>query len=195
MSVQQKPMIEIYTEYTPNPESLKFVVNKMLLMNTNADFKDAEAAKRSPLAEDLFAQPFVKRVFISANFVTVTKDGEAEWIEIIPQIKDIVKSFIASEREVLLVPEGSVASDIGADAGSVEEKIIQTLDTYVRPAVEMDGGNIKFKSFEEGVVTLILQGSCSGCPSSTMTLKAGIEGLLQRMVPEVKEVVAEQEAV
>ncbi|MDX2001571.1 MAG: NifU family protein [Chitinophagales bacterium] len=192
MSAQ--PMLEIYTEYTPNPESLKFVLNKMLLMNTNADFKDAAAAKRSPMAEDLFKLPYVRRVFISGNFVTITKDPEYEWIEVVPEVKEFLKAYVQSGREILLPQEGSVGDGSQAEAGSLEEKIVNVLDTYVRPAVEMDGGNIQFKSFNEGVVTLMLQGSCSGCPSSTLTLKAGIEGLLQRMVPEVKEVVAEAEA-
>jgi len=192
MSVKQAPTIEIYTEYTPNPESLKFVSNRMLLMNTSADFRDMESAKRSPLAEELFRMPFVKGVFITSNFVTISKDAGFEWIEVIPQVKELLKTFIASGYEVLL-PQAETAAPAADFAGSIEEKIINVLDTYVRPAVEMDGGNIRFKSYDEGKVTLILQGSCSGCPSSVLTLKSGIEGLLQKMVPEVKEVLAEAE--
>ena len=164
-------------------------------MDRSVDFRDAESAKRSPLAEELFRMPFVKGVFITSNFVTITKDTESEWIEVVPQIKDLLKTFVASGYDVLLPGDDAVQATTTAPVleGSVDEKIINVLNTYVRPAVEMDGGNITFKSFDEGIVTLILQGSCSGCPSSTMTLKSGIEGLLQKMVPEVKEVVAEAE--
>lgn len=187
------PMIEIYTEYTPNPESLKFVANKMLLMNGAADFRDAESAKRSPMAEELFRMPFVKGVFITANFVTITKTTEFEWLEIVPQVREFLKTYIASGYDIVL-PQTEAPTAAAQEEGSIEDKIINILNTYVRPAVENDGGNIQFKSFVDGQVTLILQGSCSGCPSSTYTLKAGIEGLLQKMVPEVKEVVAEAEA-
>jgi Fe-S cluster biogenesis protein NfuA len=192
------PMIEVYTEYTPNPESLKFVANRMLLMDTSADFRDAESAKRSPMAEELFRMPFVKGVFITANFVTITKSADFEWLEVVPQVREFLKTYIAAGYDVLLpqadTPATNATETAAATEGSVEDKIINILNTYVRPAVENDGGNIQFKSFKDGQVTLILQGSCSGCPSSTYTLKAGIEGLLQKMVPEVKEVVAEAEA-
>ncbi len=184
--------IEIYTEYTPNPESLKFVSNKMLFPNNSADFRDKESAANAPLATSLFEQfDFVKGVFVSNNFVTITKNSsELEWIELVPQVKQFLKSYITEEKPIINVTE--TTGEI-PEATDIETKIANVLDTYVRPAVEMDGGNIKFKSYSKGVVTVMMQGSCSGCPSSTLTLKSGIEGLLKRMVPEVTEVVAEAE--
>jgi Fe-S cluster biogenesis protein NfuA len=186
--------IEIYTEYTPNPESLKFVTNKMLLPGYTLDFREKKSVKDAPLAEALFNQfDFIKGVFIANNFVTLTKNNpETEWIEIVPEVKNFLKKYLAENK-----PVATVSNEIKASASTsqsdLEAKVISVLDTYVRPAVEMDGGNIRFKSFHEGIVTVTLQGSCSGCPSSTLTLKSGIEGLLKRMVPEVKEVVAETE--
>lgn len=186
-------ILEIYTEYTPNPESLKFVANKMLLPNNSVDFRDAAAVKDAPLAEALFQQfSFVKGVFISNNFVTITKkDAEQEWIELVPEVKQFLKQYLSEEKPI--VTAVAAAENSAASGNELEAKIINVLDTYVRPAVEMDGGNIRFKSYNEGVVTVMMQGSCSGCPSSTLTLKSGIEGLLKRMVPEVTEVVAEAE--
>lgn len=187
-------VIEIYTEYTPNPDSLKFVSNRMLYPNNSIDFGEPEGLERSPLAKELFDKPYVQGVFIANNFVTITRAPGVGWEGIIPEVKELLKKFINDERtavdtEAVLsaqkqaVEEGEVGSEI-------ELKIRQLLDTYVKPAVEMDGGAIVFKSFDEGKLTLIMQGSCSGCPSSTVTLKNGIEGLMNRMVPEVKEVVA-----
>ncbi len=186
-------VIDIYTEYTPNPESLKFVVNRLLSKERNADFRDAASSQEEPLPKALFELPYVKGVYISANFVTITKNPEYEWIEVIPPVRDFMKKWIADEKPVLRPAEEVVAAASASisELGDVEQRIVATLDKFVKPAVEMDGGNIIFKSFNDGVVSLVMQGSCSGCPSSTMTLKAGIEGLLQRMVPEVKEVVAE----
>lgn len=186
-------IIEIYTEYTPNPESLKFVANKMLLPGNSVDFRDITTVKDAPLAEALFQQfSFVKGVFISNNFITITKkDAEQEWIELVPEVKQFLKQYLSENKPIATVQ--TVTETNGIDGNELEAKIINVLNTYVRPAVEMDGGNIRFKSYNEGVVTVMMQGSCSGCPSSTLTLKSGIEGLLKRMVPEVKEVVAEAE--
>ena len=188
--------VEIYMEMTPNPESQKFVSNRKLLEQNHADFTNAEEAKDSPLAEELFKLPFVKAVFIAGNFVTVTKGAEYEWYEIAPEIKESIKNFILSGKSVLSEdffkdqPAEKTEEDYGE---GIEGQIKMYLDKYVRPAVETDGGHIGFKSFDDGVVTLSMQGACAGCPSSTVTLKAGIEGLLTRMIPEVKEVVAETE--
>jgi Fe-S cluster biogenesis protein NfuA len=186
-------IIEIYTEYTPNPESLKFVANKMLLPGNSVDFRDAADVKNAPLAEALFQQfSFVKGVFISNNFVTITKnDAEKEWIELVPEVKHFIKLYLSEDKPIVTSP--ATIQDNVTGSNELEAKIINVLDTYVRPAVEMDGGNIRFKSYNKGVVTVMMQGSCSGCPSSTLTLKSGIEGLLKRMVPEVTEVVAEAE--
>ena len=185
----EKPFVTIYTESNPNPNSMKFVVNFMLLPEgQSADFPDPLSASRSPLALDLFRYNFVKRVFIAANFVTITKEEAMEWDDIIPMIKPFLKAYLEEKNPVFLE---EIASDINPDDPEVVKKIKGILDEYVRPAVESDGGNITFHSFDEGVVKVHLQGSCSGCPSSTMTLKSGIERLLTTMVPEVKEVVAE----
>lgn len=191
-------ILEIYQEATPNPESLKFVTNLNILPNYQIEFKTKSAINgQSLLAEALFELPFVQSLFLSQNFVTVTKTLEADWFEITPQIKETIKQFHLSGKEIVsdnLRKKGEPQSlkDDGTPL-SVEEKITALLDKYVKPAVEMDGGHIAFRSFEEGVVKLSMQGSCSGCPSSQITLKAGIEGLLKRMVPEVQEVVAVEE--
>lgn len=185
-------IISIYTEATPNPDSLKFVMNKMLLTGRSVDFERGDDVSYAPLAEAIFNQfDYVKGVFIMNNFVTVRKQGEIDWFEVKSQISEFIKQYISEGNTVVGdIPEPeNLSGDL--DANAVEAKIRQMLDQYVKPAVEMDGGAIQFKSFDNGIVTLIMQGSCSGCPSSTVTLKSGIEGLLRRMVPEVKEVVAE----
>ncbi|MES1214253.1 MAG: NifU family protein [Bacteroidota bacterium] len=192
------PIISIYTEMTPNPETMKFVANKLLYPGKSIDLPDIEAAKPSPLATELFVFPFIKAVFIASNFVTLTKTPETEWEDVIPSIRQFLKDYleegkvIVNEEEVAAMkPESS--NDISADDTDVVKRIKELLDNYVRPAVEMDGGAIQFKNYDDGVVNLMLQGSCSGCPSSMITLKAGIEGMMKRMIPEVKEVVAEAE--
>jgi Fe-S cluster biogenesis protein NfuA len=193
--MEAKDVIEIYTEMTPNPESLKFVTSRHILPNFQLDFKTKELAKGSALATKLFEIPFVNGVFIANNFVTITKNPEYEWIEITPELKEALRQFLLSGAKVVddaLLPK-DILQDQNAEAANEdpESKIKDLLDKYVKPAVQMDGGHIEFKSFEDGVVTLALQGSCSSCPSSTLTLKSGIEGLLKRMVPEVEEVIAE----
>ena len=191
------PVISIYTEMTPNPETMKFVANKLLYPGKSIDFPDVENAKPSPLAIELFGFPFIKSVFIASNFVTLTKVSETDWNDVIPSIRLFLKEYleegkpVINEEEIVVVKnEGNV---IDADDDDVVKRIKELLENYVKPAVEMDGGAIQFKSYEEGKVNLMLQGSCSGCPSSMITLKAGIEGMMKRMIPEVKEVVAEAE--
>lgn len=195
MEAAEKFILEIYLESTPNPESQKFVTNKHLLPNFVLDFKNKEAVKDSELAEELFKIPFVSGVFISNNFVTITKKPEYEWYEISPEIKETLKNFIQSGRPVAaesVMKMGEAPTQDNAPENT-ESKIKDLLDKYVKPAVESDGGHIAFKSFENGIVSLSMQGSCSGCPSASATLKGGIEGLLKRMVPEVLEVVAVEE--
>lgn len=191
------PVISIYTEMTPNPETMKFVANKLLYPGKSIDFPDVENAKPSPLAIELFGFPFIKSVFIASNFVTLTKIAETDWDDVIPSIRLFLKEYleegktVINEEEIVLVKsEGNV---VDADDDDVVKRIKELLENYVKPAVEMDGGAIQFKSYNEGIVNLMLQGSCSGCPSSMITLKAGIEGMMKRMIPEVKEVVAEAE--
>lgn len=189
-------IIEIYTEYTPNPDSLKFVTNRHILPNYQLDFKTRELAENSALAKALYDIPFVNGVFIANNFVTITKKAEYEWFEISPELKDAIRKFLLTGQKPVddvLLPKDVQQAPTVTDASDPETKIKELLDKYVKPAVQGDGGHIEFRSFEKGVVTLALQGSCSSCPSSTITLKSGIEGLLKRMVPEVEEVVAEAE--
>ncbi len=184
-------MIEIYTEYTPNPESLKFVARPMIIADKALDYRDRESATASALALELFDKPFVKGVFISSNFVTITKSAEVEWLEIVPEVRAFLKEYLEADKPVwdaTLHKEALKAE--GIERTDTEQQIIEILDKYVRPAVEGDGGNIVFDSFENGRLSLTMQGSCSGCPSSTLTLKQGIEGLMKKMVPEVQEVVA-----
>jgi len=178
--------INVYTESTPNPATMKFIVNK-LLINGSVDYPTKESAEKSPFAKELYKFSFVNGVFFASNFVTVTKTEDAEWNDIEPILKEFVKGAVESEYKVQLEEQEEVAFE-GTDT---EIKIQQILNDYVRPAVEQDGGAISYRSFNEGVVTVELRGSCSGCPSSTVTLKAGIENLLKRMVPEVNEVVSE----
>ena len=192
------PIISIYTEMTPNPETMKFVANKLLYPGKSIDFPDAESVQASPLATELFGFPFIKAVFIASNFITLTKTPETDWQDVIPSIRQFLKEYLEEGKAVVNEEElASIKKDnpeeSHADDGDVVKRIKELLDNYVRPAVEMDGGAIQFKSYNDGVVNLMMQGSCSGCPSSMITLKTGIEGMMKRMIPEVKEVVAEAE--
>jgi NFU1 iron-sulfur cluster scaffold homolog, mitochondrial len=200
MLENKEKMVSVYAEANPNPESMKFVMNvQMLPDGQSVDYPDLESALESPLAQELFNFDYVSRVFIASNFVTVTKSADLEWVKIIPELRAFLKSYVEAGGPIF--NEGfSAAKSQAADAGhgeasaedaEISKKVIDLLENYVRPAVEQDGGNITFKSYNDGVVTVHLQGSCSGCPSATVTLKAGIENLLKRMVPEVKEVVAD----
>ncbi|WP_258103214.1 NifU family protein [Marinoscillum sp. MHG1-6] len=192
MEATDKPVINIYTESNPNPNSLKFVLNFMLLPEgVSRDFPDKASTTEAPLASELFNYPYVKRVFYMSNFVTVTKDDATDWYEVKTDIQNHIKKFLEDGRQILTEKEVQEDHKVSDDDSDVEVKIKGILDEYIRPAVEMDGGAISFGSYDDGVVKVILQGSCSGCPSSTVTLKAGIETLLKKMVPEVQEVVAE----
>ncbi|TAH02256.1 MAG: NifU family protein [Sphingobacteriales bacterium] len=179
--------ITVYTETTPNPATMKFIVNK-LLINGSVDFATRESAEESAFAKELYKFNFVNGVFFASNFVTVTKVDDAEWADIEPILKEFVKGAVESE---LPLQQTVTEENLVFEGTDTEIQIQQILNDYVRPAVEQDGGAISYKSFTDGVVTVELRGSCSGCPSSTITLKSGIQSLLQRMVPEVKEVVSE----
>jgi NFU1 iron-sulfur cluster scaffold homolog, mitochondrial len=192
------PVISIYTEMTPNPETMKFVANKLLYPGKSLDLPDMESAKPSPLAVELFGFPFIRSVFIASNFVTLTKTADTVWNDVIPSIRQFLKDYLEEGKAVvneeeLAATKPAGGNEVSADDDDVVKRIKELLENYVKPAVEMDGGAIQFKSYDEGVVNLMLQGSCSGCPSSMITLKAGIEGMMKRMIPEVKEVVAEAE--
>lgn len=181
--------IHIYLESNPNPNSLKFVVNEMLVPEgMSFDFPDPASAADAPLAIELFNYPFVERVFYMSNFVTVTKKDDVEWLEIQDQLKKHIQTFLESGQLILNVT--SPAAPVEEETETVK-KIKTILDEYIRPAVEQDGGAITYHSFRNKKVTVTLQGSCSGCPSSTITLKAGIENLFKKMMPdEVEEVEA-----
>lgn len=189
-------VVSIYTEMTPNPETMKFVANKLLYPSKSIDFQDESTAGPSPLAKELFAFPFIKSVFIASNFVTLTKTGDTQWEDVIPTVREFLKEYLESDK--IVVNEDEVVAVKGSNAISegdtdVVVRIKELLENYVKPAVEMDGGAISFRGYNDGVVSLMLQGSCSGCPSSMITLKSGIEGMMKRMIPEVKEVIAEAE--
>lgn len=193
------PIISIYTEMTPNPETMKFVANKLLYPGKSIDFQDESTASPSPLAKELFSFPFIKSVFIASNFITLTKTVDTDdWQDVIPTIKQFLKDYlenggvVVNEEEVAQIKQES-SNAVSADDDDIVKRVKELLENYVKPAVEMDGGAIQFKSYNDGIVNLALQGSCSGCPSSMITLKAGIEGMMKRMIPEVKEVVAEAE--
>ncbi len=182
--------INIYSESTPNPESYKFVVNCMLLPDAILQVDSIEDAKNSPIAKKLFDFPFVKSIFINNNYITITRKPDEDWFEITPILKEFIKGYLEAGLEIISHTE---LEDLDEDKSPISIRIRQILAEYVQPAVEQDGGAITFKSFnpDSGVVTVMLKGSCSGCPSSTVTLKSGIENLLTRMVPEVNEVVAD----
>lgn len=197
-TVTKSPVL-LYTEQPPNPETLKFVTNRMLYRGT-ADFREVEEAKEwSELATTLFEFPYVKGVYFSNNFVTITKEFNYAWEDIMLKLKSFLKEYIEADREIIKEGYAEAQAEIAAkeetvytgNDAEIVKKIKDLIETYVKPAVEGDGGNIEFSRYDNGIVTLVMQGACSGCPSSTVTLKAGIEGMLKRMVPEVKEVVAE----
>lgn len=205
---QTKSPYTFYAEMTPNPNTMKFVSNRWIV--TNGKSYEFLATQRigspSPLAEKLFNFPFVNGVFISANYVTITKSEAIEWQEVVMELREFIKEFmnqdgaVAIKQEFLdaeIQTEKTTENTTNTNNTSTpkeytdfEHKIIEILEEYIKPAVENDGGAIEFESYVDGVVKVILKGSCSGCPSSTITLKHGIENLLKSMLPEVKEVVA-----
>ena len=174
--------VHIYLESNPNPNSLKFVANEMLVPEgLSFDFPDSASASISLLAQELFSYPFVDRVFFASNFITVTKKEDVEWLEIQNTIKDHIKKFLEDGKFILEVNEPEATS--AEEETETVKKIKTILEEYIRPAVEQDGGAITYHSFQDGIVKVKLQGSCSGCPSSMVTLKAGIENLFTRMMP------------
>jgi Fe-S cluster biogenesis protein NfuA len=180
----------IQTEPTPNPATLKFLPGRTVIASGTANFTEAETAARlSPLAERLFSLPEVTGVFLGADFITVTKDGAGDWYQLKPAILAAIMEHFTAGRPVLLAAaDSAVAEASQEDEDEVVSQIKELLETRVRPAVAQDGGDIIFHNFEDGVVYLHMQGSCSGCPSSTATLKAGIENMLRHYIPEVVEV-------
>lgn len=202
MSQTKIPTI-VYAEMTPNPTTMKFVADRVIVNGEYiAEYHHwTEVKGTSPLAEKLFTFPFVKSLFFVDNFVTVTKIDDISWDYVTMELREFVRDFLMEEQwAVVSQPEPRQAEEneeiIHAEhatpTNDIEFKIIELLDEYVKPAVANDGGAIHFKSFEDGKVHLALRGSCSGCPSSRQTLKGGIETLLKQHLPEVQEVVAEE---
>ena len=179
----------IQTESTPNPATLKFLPGQTVLQEGTADFPSVEAATASPLAEEIFRVSGVAGVFFGTDFITVTKEETIDWDHIKPKIFSSIMNHFQTGRPVLNDESGTVkhAGHDGPD-GKIVFQIKELLDTRVRPAVAQDGGDITFHGFEKGIVYLHMQGACAGCPSSTMTLKMGIENLLKHYIPEVLEV-------
>ena len=175
----------IETEGTPNPATLKFLPGRDVMGTGTADFATASAAERSSLAYSLFQLPGVARVFLGGDFVTVTKSDLADWQELRPQVLGAIMEHFVSGRPVIDDAEDAAAEDVSPEDAEIVEQIKELLDTRVRPAVAMDGGDIVFRGYREGVVMLHMQGACSGCPSSSATLKHGIENMLKHYVPEV----------
>jgi Fe-S cluster biogenesis protein NfuA len=196
-----KVPVTVYAEMTPNPRTMKFLANKYLLVpGDSAEFTSmAESKGYSPMAEALFNFPFVKGVFIASNFVTISISEDLSWDFVQMELREFLKDWLQDGKDVLIqMPQPKPVETKSTEEGKVyapseyDDAIKDLLDEFVRPAVENDGGAIDFRSFEDGTVTVVLRGACSGCPSSTATLKGGIETLLKSHLPAVKEVVAEE---
>ncbi|MBV9859011.1 MAG: NifU family protein [Alphaproteobacteria bacterium] len=178
----------IQTEQTPNPATLKFLPGRAVVPEGTANFPDRASAARSPLAERLFSLPQVTGVFLGSDFITVSKDDTVEWGQLKPAVLALIMEHFTAGRPVLVGAAGADELASAEDEDEVVSQIKELLETRVRPAVAQDGGDIIFHDFEDGIVYLHMQGSCSGCPSSTATLKAGIENMLRHYIPEVVEV-------
>ena len=192
-ATSKKEAIEVYAEVTPNPAVMKFGSNKALTQ-TDVEYKNIEeASKSSPLAQAIFTFPFVKEVFISDNYITVTKYDMVEWGDVYPELRSFIREYLADGKTIIkelptqeTSPEAVIEIPKVALEG-ISAQIVDILDEYIKPAVASDGGNIAFRSYDEEhkVVSVVLQGACSGCPSSTATLKSGIENLLKEMLPNM----------
>jgi Fe-S cluster biogenesis protein NfuA len=204
--------ITIYAELTPNPNSMKFVANINLLEGGVVEYDSKEAAVNCPLAASLFSFSGITKVFITSNFITLNKESEVDWFDVTNIIREFIRGYLMSTEPLFIgspfdenhipatskkaepvqaeLKEENASREFIPSSPELEKKITELLEEYVKPAVEGDGGAIHFKSFDNGTVSVVLKGACSGCPSSTITLKSGIENLLKRMIPEVQEVVA-----
>ena len=195
MTTNDKIPVSVYAESTPNPAVMKFVANKPLVTQS-VEFKNIDEAQKSPLAQQLFHFPFVKEVFIDANYVSITKYEVAEWDTIVMEVREFIRNYIEKGNLVLteLPPQPNATEETSApNLSKTESQIVSILEEYIKPAVASDGGNIQFDSYNEveKSVQVILQGACSGCPSSTFTLKNGIENMLKEMMPgKIERVVA-----
>jgi len=188
----------IYAESTPNPAVMKFVSNR-ILVSENLEILSPEDAKQIPIASAIFNFPFIKGLFISGNFIAITKNAGVKWDDIAMQLRVFITDFLNKEgleiieEKMVKEAEQKIEKQV-VPFSEMEKKIAAILEEYIQPAVESDGGFISLKSFKNGVVSVVLKGACSGCPSSSLTLKQGIEGLLiQRFPNQIKEVVAHEE--
>ena len=178
----------IETEGTPNPATLKFLPGRDVMGEGTADFAGPDFAARSPLAAALFSLPGVARVFLGSDFVTITKNDLADWQSLRPQVLGAIMEHFVAGRPVIEGQGEAADEDVAPEDQEIVDQIKELLDTRVRPAVASDGGDIVFRGYREGVVRLHMQGACSGCPSSSATLKHGIENMLRHYVPEVLSV-------
>ncbi|MFT3884839.1 MAG: NifU family protein [Flavobacteriales bacterium] len=201
-TMEKRPPVTVYAEMTPNPATMRFVSSRLLIPDGRMlEFRMAEEAEGvSPLAVKVFNLPFVTGVFLSGNFITVTKNDSIDWDLVQLELRAYIQDYLNTDGRIVNAdaPAQALADANERAATHVEpltdeeRKIVDVLEEYVRPSVEGDGGHIAFRSFKDGVVTVTLRGSCSGCPSSMVTLKGGIENLMKQMVPGVREVVAEE---
>lgn len=180
--------ITVYAENTPNPAAMKFVANKPLVSQVH-EYKSMEEAQKAPLAQALFTFPFIKEVFFDANYISLIKKEEVSWETHVMEVRSFITDYLSERKKV--VEEGEEAAPTNAEKekmplAPIEEEIVSILDEYVKPAVASDGGNIAFEHYDadQKIVHVLLQGACSGCPSSTFTLKNGIENILKEMLPE-----------
>ena len=193
----KKIPVEIYAESTPNPSVIKFVANKMLV-EVDYEFKNKGEAENTPLAKELFKFPYVKEVFISQNYIAIVKTESVEWLEITNDLRNFIRNYITNGNEIISketeqIKSAAIIEESQVEMSEISQQIISILDEYVKPAVAADGGNIAFQSFNETTktVNVILQGACNGCPSSTITLKNGIENMLKQLLPDkIEQVVA-----
>ena len=180
--------VSVYAESTPNPAVMKFVANKPLVPQS-VEFKNIDEAKNAPLAQKLFHLPFVKEVFLDANYVSITKFEITEWDEVVMEVREFIRAFIEEGNIILTETPAAIEinenKETSENLNATEQQIVSILDEYIKPAVASDGGNIVFDSYDEveKEVNVVLQGACSGCPSSTFTLKNGIETMLKEMMP------------
>ena len=195
MEIERVP-ISVYAEMTPNPAVMKFVSNKRMIELEHVEYHNIEEASNSPLAIKLFHFPFVKEVFISSNFVAVQKYNVVEWETVTQEIRELVLEFLQSGQAVMIfdqlhevkkTADAATPEENPTELSEIEGRIVDLLEEYVKPAVQQDGGNISFVSYENKIVKVQLQGACSGCPSSTLTLQSGIKSILQRMLPTLIE--------
>jgi Fe-S cluster biogenesis protein NfuA len=201
MSARSIP-VTVYAEMTPNPDVMKFVTNKIINPGAPLDFSSSAPIKGAPIAAALLNFPFIDNVFIANNYISVTKNDKIDWDMVVMETREFILNYIQTGKEIILqealqphaIKENQLhekkgeAVQYNISTSELDDKIIEALNEYIRPAVESDGGSIDFVNFKEGKVTVALRGACSGCPSSTVTLKQGIQSLLTRMFPEVTTV-------